>query len=92
MGVVYMWNLNRQMRDLSLQMSKGRWDTAGWGNGPGAGASGEYTPGEWPITRRFWPLIRRFGKARVKARRALVYCSSCTAVLEGRKGALKFCV
>lgn len=37
---------HHQMRDLSLQMSKGMWDTAAWGNGPGDGASGEYTPGE----------------------------------------------
>ncbi|CAM9977012.1 unnamed protein product [Sphacelaria rigidula] len=35
-----------KVRDLSLQMSKGRWDTDAWGNGPGGGNSGEYTPGE----------------------------------------------
>lgn len=34
------------MRDLSLQMSKGRWDTTAWGNGPDDGASGEFTAGE----------------------------------------------
>lgn len=27
-------------------MSKGKWDTTAWGNGPSDGASGEYTPGE----------------------------------------------
>lgn len=35
-----------QVRDLSLQVSKGKWDTTAWGNGPSDGASGEYTPGE----------------------------------------------
>lgn len=34
------------MRDLSLQMSKGKWDTTAWGNGPNGGASGEFTAGE----------------------------------------------
>lgn len=35
-----------QVRDLSLRMSKGQWDTTAWGNGPADGASGEYTAGE----------------------------------------------
>lgn len=39
-------------------MSKGKWDTTAWGNGPRDGAGGEYTSGEnsmlFPASSRSW--------------------------------------
>eukprot|EP00903_Cladosiphon_okamuranus_P018262 g16799.t1 len=73
-----------KMRDLTLQMSKGKWDTAGWGNGPGDGASGEYTPGG----AEMWARLPAQGawESWVGLRRSMsgLYCSSLDGMDEAR--------
>ncbi|CAM9227224.1 unnamed protein product [Ectocarpus sp. 12 AP-2014] len=73
-----------KVRDLSLQMSKGRWDTMGWGNGPGDGSSGEYIPGG----AEMWARLPANGawESWVGLRRSLsgLYCSSLDGMDETR--------
>ncbi|CAN0000928.1 unnamed protein product [Scytosiphon promiscuus] len=73
-----------KMRDLSLQMSKGKWDTAEWGNGPGAGASGEYTPGGAEMWARL--PVEDAWESWIGLRRSLsgLYCSSLDSMDETR--------
>ncbi|CBJ29423.1 conserved unknown protein [Ectocarpus siliculosus] len=65
-------------------MSKGRWDTVGWGNGPGDGSSGEYTPGG----AEMWARLPDNGawESWVGLRRSLsgLYCSSLDGMDETR--------